>query len=412
MKRLNFLPRYHQNFILTPWRLIVFALLLFCCPDLQSKSVKVNLSSFMKSGRSDSECIRRCLEYCAPFEQKTIRFDVKELSIDEAILLESNTTIDMADCTIRQKDETFDNVFRGANVKLDEKDFAYLPDVVEPIHNVRILGNGNSYIIGPERNRKYVNPVEGEQDLVGDYYGLRTHQIDFSRLDGGEISGITFTKTRGWCLNFDFCSYLRLRNLVINSNVKNGDGIDFRVGCKHIKVENVSGATSDDLVACTALGKPDAASYPDGKYLFPNEATRRMRPLLSANAPDAQNIEDITIKNLTNAGTHPLGHGHGLICLAADGNKVRNIRIEHATEREGIPREAFIKIYTGYTSDGSAYREGDIADIRIKDVTSVSARFALLSNCKCKNVKVRGLKNLSDKTRPYSLTYPEGFEIK
>lgn len=137
-----------------------------------------------------------------------------------------------------------------------------------------------------------------------------------------------------------------------------------------------------------------------------------MRPLLSANASDAQNIEDITIKNLTNAGTHPLGHGHGLICLAADGNKVRNIRIEHAAERKGIPREAFIKIYTGYTKDGSAYCEGDIADIRIKDVTSVSARFALLSNCKCKNIKVRGLKNLSDKSKPYSLTYPEGFEIK
>lgn len=58
---------FRQTFMHRPWRIILFALFLFCCPDLQSKSMKVNLSSFMKSGRSVSECIRSCLDYCARF---------------------------------------------------------------------------------------------------------------------------------------------------------------------------------------------------------------------------------------------------------------------------------------------------------------------------------------------------------
>lgn len=376
----------------------------------QAKSVKVRLSAFMKAGHPDSECIQRCLDYCSPYDKKTIIFDVKELMIDRAILLESNTTVRMPDCTIRQKDYTFDNVFRGANVKLGSHDLTVLPEVVEPIHDIRILGNGNSRIIGCEANGTYDHPMFGKQETVGDFYGLRTHQINFSRLDGGEIGGIEFTKTRGWCISFDFGTHLYLHDLVINSQVKNGDGIDFRVGCKHNKVKNVSGETSDDLIACTALGKAEKAVYPDGKYLFPSEGARNMRPALTASDPTALDIEDIIIAHVSNAGTSQAGHG--IICLAADGNKIRHIRIKHVQEKEGSTREAFVKVYTGYTSDVSAFKEGDISDLTLDDICSVVAHYTLLSNCKVRSVKVRNVKNTLDETKSIELAYPEGFDVR
>src|SRR5574344_1171658 len=56
----------------------------------------------------------------------------------------------------------------------------------------------------------------------------------------------------------------------IESDVKNGDGIDLRAGCHHFRIWNITGNTSDDTVACTALFHSQK-QFPFKKYLYPLE---------------------------------------------------------------------------------------------------------------------------------------------
>ena len=359
----------------------------------------IRLSDFLSSGKSHSQSIKDALDFVSPFSRKLIVFDV-DVNIDEAILLDSNTTVLLKQCTIKQNDDVFDNVFRGKNVQLTS-DYSYIPDSVESLENIRIIGDSKSRIIGCDINKKYNHPTLGMQDMTGDFYGIRTHMVNFSRLSGGEFYGISFSLTRGWCLSFELCSNLYIHDLTINSNVKNGDGIDLRCGCTDCRIERIKGSTSDDMVACTALGDTSDRTFPVGNTLFTSEITHRMWKSLKDASPDALDIRNIMINDVDNVGAAQ--GGHGIICLSAYGSKVTHVSMNNIREAAGQNREAFIKLYTGY---GTGYNDNDISDIRINNVEAVSASYTLMSNCKCNNVWANKLSPGKN-----SITYKDGFTI-
>ena len=95
-------------------------------------------------------------------------------------------------------------------------------------------------------------------------------------MDGFRIEGIKCQNQRWWAINLlyckngylggiDFCSddtaiddcgneyHTLSRNRYEDIRVKNSDGIDLRVGCHDIVIENVTGFTEDDTVAVTGL---------------------------------------------------------------------------------------------------------------------------------------------------------------
>jgi hypothetical protein len=159
-----------------------------------------------------------------------IVFDSKDWYIDNAILIPSryhNHHID--DCMIKQNNEVFDNVFRGNNLIVNPENPFGTPLDVLPTRNIKIIGKNDAKIVGCDINRRsYHSFLKEEQDMVGDFWGWRTHQISLSKCTCFEISGIEFFQTRGWTMSFDFCCDGYIHDLKIVSNVKNGDGVNIR----------------------------------------------------------------------------------------------------------------------------------------------------------------------------------------
>ncbi|MBO5020092.1 MAG: hypothetical protein J6D52_05460 [Clostridia bacterium] len=336
------------------------------------------VKDYLDIAKSDSEAIELCInsanqESC----EKTIIFDTKDYLIDRAILVPSDTTIIIDNCTIKQKDCVFDNVFRGDNLLINGIDPYDPPIDVTPINNIKIIGKGDAKIIGTDKPQTGYHPFFQEyQTMTGDFWGWRTHMFSFSFGKNIEISGLRLSQTMCWAITFDNCQQCYVHDIDIRSNVKNGDGINFRSGCNHCTVENITGFTSDDTVTCTALsrGKRERAL---SKYLSISE------PYNSSHENIDGSVHHIKISNISTGGYH-----HGVICLSANGNQVHDIEISNIKESGEGQREATVKVYTGY---GEGYNAGDIHDVVIRNVTSEKAKYAFLINCETKNLTVENL---------------------
>lgn len=336
------------------------------------------VKDYLISGKSDSSAIERCFsEANQVTEEKTIIFDGRNYFVDRAILISSNTTVIIDNCTIKQNDYVFDNVFRGDNLIINGIDPYGTPIDVTPISNIKIIGKGSAKITGTDIPQVGYHPYFKQyQEMTGDFWGWRTHMFSFSFCDGFELSGLKLRQTMCWAISFDNCQNCHIHDIDIRSNVKNGDGIDFRSGCHDCIVENITGFTSDDTVACTALSR-GKIERPLSKYLSVSE------PYNSSHENIDTSIHHITIRNIFTGGYH-----HGVICLSAHGNQVHDIEISNIKETGEGGREATVKIYTGY---GDGYNKGDIHDINITDVVSEKAKYALMVACEADHLTTENI---------------------
>lgn len=337
------------------------------------------VSDYVKVGVTDSDAIERCMNDASKIsDRKAVIFDSKDYDIDRAILVLDNTDIIIDSCIIKQNDEVFDNVFRGANLIVNEKEPYGAPLDVKPLKNVRIIGKNGAKIIGTSKPQIGYHPVLKEEQMMnGDFWGWRTHMFSFSLCENIEISHLTLLQTMGWAISFDCGHDIYVHDLEIYSNVKNGDGVDFRSGCHDCVVENISGYTSDDTVACTALQSKEKPEYPRKNYLYPGE------PFGCLARDYNRDIHNIKIKNISTGGQH-----HGVICLAARGNKVYDVIIEEVHESNDGQRESTVKIYTGY---GDGYNAGDIHNITVKNITSEVAKYAVQIAADVSNVTLENI---------------------
>ena len=210
---------------------------------------------YIQDGICDSKAISLCFADASKAEgEKTIVFDGKDFFIDEAIVIPSDTEIIVDNCMIKQNDLVYDNVFRGDNLIINGIDPYGVPIDVTPIHNIKIIGKGDARIVGTDKPRIGYHPFFNEyQEMTGDFWGWRTLMFSFSFAKSIEIAGLKLRQTMCWAICFDNCQECYVHDLDIRSNVKNGDGIDFRSGCNHCTVENITGFTEDDSVALTGL---------------------------------------------------------------------------------------------------------------------------------------------------------------
>ena len=331
------------------------------------------VKDYLKEAKSDSDAIEFCLADAEKTEgEKTVVFDGKDYMIDRAILVPSGTSIIVDNCIIKQSDYVFDNVFRGNNLIVNGIDPYGRPIDVTPIHNIKIIGKGDAKIVGTDKPQTGYHPFFKEyQTMTGDFWGWRTHMFSFSFGVGIEIAGLKIRQTMCWAISFDNCQKCHVHDIDIRSNVKNGDGIDFRSGCNHCVVENITGFTSDDTVACTALSRGKIEKVLS-RYLSFSE------PYNCSHENIDTSIHHITIRNILTGGYH-----HGVICLSAYGNQLYDIDISNIKETTEGGREATVKVYTGY---GEGYVKGDIHDIKINNVVSENAKYALMVACEAENL--------------------------
>lgn len=330
------------------------------------------------AGRTHTEAIEAALaSRHDPAQTLTLVLDGQEWRIDRAIVLESNTELLIDGCTLKLADGVFDNVIRIARLEPDPDDPNGACRGIEPVHDVRVAGLHGAVIEGPDQPRVAPNPRTGvTEKWLGDFFGWRTVAILVAGATRYEVCGVTMQKTQCWAISQERCRSGFFHDIVFRTAVKNGDGINFRNGCSHGWVENISGHTSDDTVACTAL---DATLMKaNARYIWPMQALGYPQP----GASDAD-IHDIVIRNITTSGRH-----HGVICLATS-PQVHHITIDGVREIIPSSREACVKIYTGY---GTGYRPGNLHDIAVRNVSSLGAQYAVMVNAGVRDVSFAGIR--------------------
>jgi hypothetical protein len=199
--------------------------------------------------------------------------------LDSAILLPSNLTLILDNCTLQLSDKCRDNMFRSNNVGRG---------IAKPVwnENIHIIGLGEVYLKGannprstgdghrtlvlaPEEEKKAGNwrvsygsdaGKEGEKQL-GDW---RNIMILMGYVDGFKLKNVTIEKAHAWAVSCERTinaeiSDIRFNspeNQIINNKevfIANRDGIDLRHGCKRFRIDNVSGVTGDDFIALSTL---------------------------------------------------------------------------------------------------------------------------------------------------------------
>jgi len=352
---------------------------------------------------TDSEVIEACIEASRPEPEREILFDEPYYLISRSVLIPSDTVVILDGCTVKQADGCFDTAFRGDNLEPDPESPDGIPLSVGQIKNIKLLGRKGATVSGPDRNDHDYNPgMKQIQEKTGDFWGWRTLTVSFSKCDGLEIGGISFVQTRCWCISLDICKNGYLHDIRIDSNIKNGDGIDLRSGCSHFLIENISGVTSDDNIACTALFQNGCEfTYPGEKAVYPMEPTKEA----GNRSAEDRDISDVVIRNCKVGGMH-----HGVICLAANGCKVYNVRIENIEECEtggwkDPYNQATVKLYTGY---GSGYTPGDLHDITVNGVVCRFSQYPVYCNAEVERVKLSNIR--SENGNHNKLDFPEGIE--
>jgi hypothetical protein len=287
-------------------------------------------------------------------------------TITESIVLPSFTTLFLNRSRLKLADGVFDTMIRNEGIVVDPADPNGLARELRRDRGIRIIGSGvdSAAIEGPDVPFAAPHPVAGGAAIpwVGDFYGWRTVSILLANCADYEIGGFSISKTTCWAISQEHgCENMYLHDLAFETTVKNGDGIDFRKGCRHGRVERITGACADDVVACTALLGHN--HFPQGKYVFPMQVGGNARHALG------DDIEDIGLKHI-----HAASKCHVVICLAAGGAKLRNIT---AADIEDGPAFAAINVVAVYTGYGEPARPGDLRDLRMRRIVSRGAGSAL-----------------------------------
>jgi len=283
------------------------------------------------------------------------------------------------------KDGIHDTIIRCQNLIVDKDNPFGLCKSGGFTQNIAIVGKNGAAIegcdlpyVGWDKNMKKNVPY------YGDFYGWRGMTILMTEVVGYEISNLKIRKTKNWAITQEWCSRGYIHNITFDTNVKNGDGIDFRNGCSDSIVENIFGTTSDDTVACTALGNPESKSPSPAKYIFPNQA------LGNGFERTWRGIKNILIRNIFTSGNH-----HGVICLATT-PIVENIKIENVCEPSQSSRESVVKIYTGY---GDGYKKGNLRNISVRNVVSQGAKYAVQIGADVENLEIEDVHQLNENGR-------------
>lgn len=187
--------------------------------------------------------------------------------IDRAIRLPSNFTLVLEDCHLRLSDGCYSNMFVNEHHGTDAGRTLAGQD-----KSISIVGRGKAILDGGEYN--------GLSERNHSRNGLppiwKNNLILFTNVDGFKLSGISCVNQRWWATCFIYCSngyigdmYFEASDIGVGGDgvryrglkqdkyeealVKNADGIDLRVGCHDIVIENIDGFTEDDTIALTGI---------------------------------------------------------------------------------------------------------------------------------------------------------------
>ncbi len=301
--------------------------------------------------------------------------------IDSAILLLNDTTLELDNCHIKLSDRCRDNFMRSANCGSGITD-------IQPIQNIHIRGIGHVVLEGADRPRATGDSgktlgtktfgtdagVEGESQL-GDW---RNIGILLAFVEHFSIENITVKDSHCWAISLERCAHGTLRDIDFASSgykmiddtrqtILNQDGIDLRMGCHDILIDNITGYTGDDLVALTAIPRADV---PAGSVAS---------TMVSAGEDRGQGLDDIRHIIVRNVKGYCRGRHHIVRLLNTSGVKMHDILVDGLidTSPDDLRCKAAVKI-GDHSYGGGVAPLGDTYRIIVSNVTSQSQHTILI----------------------------------
>jgi hypothetical protein len=300
--------------------------------------------------------------------------------LDSAVLVRSGTTLELDHCCLKLSDRCRDNFIRSANCGLARTD-------IEPMRDIHIYGSGPVLLEGADHPRATGDAaktlgkrtfgtdagVEGESQ-TGDW---RNIGILMAYVEHFSIENLRIKNSHSWAISLERCAHGRLRDLDFDSKEfrridgkreknLNQDGIDLRLGCHDILIENITGNTGDDLIALTAIPGNEKAGTTSSMMVSGN--TDR------GDGRDA--IRDVIVRNVR-------GYSHGghhiIRLLNTGGVHLHDILIASLidTSPKEIRCKAAVKIGDHHYGAGIAPL-GDTYRIIIDGVTSKARNTILI----------------------------------
>lgn len=172
-------------------------------------------------------------------------------NIDREIRLPSDMTVILDNCHMRMVDGAMSQMFCNSNAYTEIGN----TELGEQ-KNIRIKGIGNAVLDGGMENG--LNERTACQN--GFPHATKNVTIYMHNVSNFEMDGFTIRDQRYWGFEFIFARHGSIKNIHFEITCadstkgwRNQDGIDLRIGCSDILIENITGQTGDDCIALTAL---------------------------------------------------------------------------------------------------------------------------------------------------------------
>lgn len=258
---------------------------------------------------TDSQSIQNAIDAAESSSCRTViiprrceRTGQDEWMIDKTILLPSNITVILDDCHLTLAENVYENIFRNKNMYTE---ISRKPEGKQ--HGIHIIGRGEAVLDGGKGNdlREINSEKDGRPHIRFNNFILLNNVHDYV------LENFKCINMRWWAINQIACKNGRLSNLSFWNGelIPNQDGINCRVGCSDILIENITGRTGDDVVALSAFPKgTDGVLVPeDGEFDIHDITIRNVRAhtrqtIVALRNTDGAKLYRISIENIADDG--------------------------------------------------------------------------------------------------------------
>lgn len=329
--------------------------------------------------------------------------------IDRAICLPGDTEMRVVDCKIKLSDLCRDNFIRSSNCGMGI-------DPIVPVSGIRILGIGQAVLEGADHPRATGDSAKtigvqtygtdagkaGESEK-GDW---RNIGILLAEVSDFTLENLSIVNSHSWAVSLEYCRHGLVKDLRFFSYgtmyidgkprvILNQDGLDLRRGCRHIRIENISGCTGDDLIALTAI------SYPGAPEKAPGELQSNM---ITGNRPvrEEDNVCDIEIREVHG---YSAGNCQIIRFLNSCGIRMHDILLENLEDCSPayLYDHAAVRIGDSNPRWGGVTPLGDTWNFTIRNIIS-NAKNAILIAGSLADSSISGVKLRSEGLEKIKIT--------
>ncbi len=323
---------------------------------------------------SDSEMIQAAVDEAAKYGATVVIPRVNERrgeclwEIHTPIVLHTGSSIVLENCYMRLKDDSYTNFF------VNDASLAkwWLKETRN--YDISIRGEGNTVLDGGKPNDLIENNLNIYDENGNFVKHVKIHGysncfvnigILMQNVERVQVSGIRFVRPRYWCMNFEYCAWGHVYDIVFDADGanQNQDGLDIREGCHNFLVENLSGRTGDDMLALTNFGHPKKRTGEDSDM-----------------DPD---IHDIVVRDIRAT----MSHRCDIMRMLCRGeSKIYNVQI--AGIQDTTPPEIWRPLAAIRIGDVSDYphrlnRLGEMRNITVRDVVTRARFGCYIANTLC-----------------------------